>query len=348
MIKYDPNRKNIYIRWLLIRVGLMVYDILAVSAAYFFALMVRFYVNNEFHAMAVKYIPAFLQFAPFYAVCCLVVFAGCGLYNSLWKYAGMHDLNRIAVSGFMTCAIQVVGTLLFVRRMPVSYYVLGAVFQLALITASRFSYRVLLIEARHFFRYREHLLNTMIVGTGESSRTLLKYLERDDSSIARPVCVVDFANAEICGTMAGVPVIGGVEQIGQAVKKYNVDRIVLADSVMPIHICKEVREIAREAGVGVQAFSEYFQSVPSKIPVKILMEHTKGPVELLIDGEKSMYQSPEQVMAALNGKYIVTSVCAEDGILQVSLTKDLLQPNDTHAEWVQKYRKETGEDVSFF
>lgn len=258
MIKYDPNRKNIYIRWLLIRVGLMVYDILAVSAAYFFALMVRFYVNNEFHAMAVKYIPAFLQFAPFYAVCCLVVFAGCGLYNSLWKYAGMHDLNRIAVSGFITCAIQVVGTLLFVRRMPVSYYVLGAVFQLALITASRFSYRVLLIEARHFFRHREHLLNTMIVGTGESSRTLLKYLERDDSSIARPVCVVDFANAEICGTMAGVPVIGGVEQIGQAVKKYNVDRIVLADSVMPIHICKEVREIAREAGVGVQANAAFF------------------------------------------------------------------------------------------
>ncbi len=348
MIKYDPNRKHLYIRWVLIRLGLVIFDVLAVSAAYFFALVVRFYVNNEFHGMAVKYIPSFLQFAPYYAVCCLIVFAGCGLYNSLWKYAGVHDLNRIAVSGFITGMIHVVGTMLFVRRMPISYYVLGAAFQLILITASRFSYRLLRIEARHFFRYREDLLNTMIVGTGESSRTVLKYLERDNSSIARPVCVVDFNNKEMRGTMAGVPVIGGIDRIRQAVKKYNVDRIVLADSVMPVHISKEVHEIGREIGIGIQTFSEYFQSVPSKIPLKILLEYTHGPVELHVDGQIRVYTNTEQAMAELTGKYIVTSICAKDGILQVHLAQDLLHPNDTHAEWVQNYQKETGESVSFF
>lgn len=53
------SKKYIYIRWLLLRLGLVIFDVLAVNAAYYLALVVRFYVNFEFNVWAVKYVPAF-------------------------------------------------------------------------------------------------------------------------------------------------------------------------------------------------------------------------------------------------------------------------------------------------
>lgn len=67
------QRKAMYIRWFLLRLALVVYDIVAVNFSYFIALIIRYYVNFEFNVWAERYIPAFLQFAPYYTVCCVVV-----------------------------------------------------------------------------------------------------------------------------------------------------------------------------------------------------------------------------------------------------------------------------------
>ena len=47
-------------------------------------------------------------------------------------------------------------------------------------------------------------------------------------------------------------------------------------------------------------------------------------------------------------KYIVTAVYMREGVICIRLIQDVLRPNDTQAAWVQDYRAETGEDISFF
>lgn len=345
------NRKFLYIRWFLLRFGLVVYDLLAVSFAYYLALLVRFYVNYEFNIWAVKYVPAFFQFAPYYGCCCLVVFAALGLYKSLWKYASLSDMNRILAASAITCVIQIVGTLLFVMRMPLSYYALGAAFQFVLITISRFSYRLLLIEKGRVskLRSRRHeRIRVMVVGTGESSRTVIKHLDRDMKNVLSPACVVDFEHTTLRGTMAGVPVVGGVDSLKRAVKKYRIDRVVLADSVIPEQIRKEVRQICKEIDVAVQNYSDFFQSTFSKIPLKTMLEYVDGPVVLKIGQEEFAYENPEWAALSTTEKYIISSVCAKEGVIQMELIQDVLLPNDMQEEWVEQYREETGEDISFF
>lgn len=343
------NRKYIYIRWFLLRLGLILFDIFAVNAAYYLALVVRFYVNFEFNEWAVKYIPAFFQFAPAYTVCCLTVFAALGLYNSLWKYASVHDLNRILLTSVITCVFHVCGTLLFVMRMPITYYALGAVFQFVLITISRFSYRLIIIEKDKFFKQnKQGGLNVMVVGVSESSRTVIKYLERDSVNAAHPVCVIDCSDSELPGTMAGVPVIGGVDKIKSAVRKYQVDQILLADSIMPADMRKTVRDIGREIAIPVQNFSGYFQSVPSRIPLRCLLDYVEGPVEIEFNGVVQLFSDAAQAVFDSEDYYIVASVQAESDVLRIKLIQDVLLPNDTQADWVQDYQKETGENISFF
>lgn len=345
------NRKFLYIRWFLLRFGLVVYDLFAVSVSYYLALLVRFYVNYEFNIWAVKYVPAFFRFAPYYGVSCLVVFAALGMYKSLWKYASLSDMNRILTASILTCAIQVAGTLLFVMRMPLSYYGLGAAFQFVLITISRFSYRLLLIERDRISKWKskkQGSIRIMIVGTGESSRTVIKHLERDMNNVLCPACVVDFEHDTLRGTMVGIPVIGGVNNLEHAARKYQVDRVVLADSAMPEQIRKEVRMICKEIGVAVQSFSEYFQSSSGKIYLKTMLEYVSGPVVLKIGQDEFAYDNSEQAALSTTEKYVVSSVFAKEGVLQLELVQDVLLPNDVQADWVEYYREETGEDISFF
>ena len=349
MTDTNVNKKAIYIRWFLLRFGLVIFDILAVNVAYYMALMVRFYVHDEFARLAARYIPAFLEFAPYYTVCTLVVFGLFGLYNSLWKYASLSDMNRILGASAVACAIYVLGTLIFVMRMPITYYVLGAAFQFVLITCSRFSYRLLTMERERFsLTKKRNVVNILLVGLGESSRAVIKHLEQDPDSMAKPVCVIDVGNTAFKGTMMGIPVMGGRDKIAHAVQKYRVGRVLVADTLVSAEDRRAIKEICRKLDIPVQDFSGYFQSTPSRIPLKFLLEYVEGPVVIEIGNQQTRYATANQAIAGISGKYIVASVYTLEDAVCIRLIQDVLRSTDTQAEWVEAYQKETGEGISFF
>lgn len=156
-------------------------DIIAVNAAYYLTLLIRFYVNFELNPSAKGHLADFWRFAPYYTVCCIIVFAIFRLYNNMWKYAGVNDMHRILGANAVTVVIQVVGTLLFVNRMPLTYYVIGAVLQAIFIIIIRFAYRIFFIERQKMKAKKQPSINSMVVGVGEFGRRVIKYLE--DTSV---------------------------------------------------------------------------------------------------------------------------------------------------------------------
>lgn len=341
--------KSAYIRWFFVRLALVLFDIFAVNFAYFIALIVRFYVNFEFNVWAEKYVPAFLQFAPWYTVCCLVIFGLFRLYNNRWKYAGLNDLNRILLACLVTSVVQVIGSVVFVLRMPVTYYLIGGVIQFCMIAASRFSYRLFLLErSRVRIRRNAASIPVMIVGVGETSHIVRRHLERDTENTAHPVCLADFRGEEFGNMLEGMPVISGVERIPDAIKKYGIECVILADSTMPGEVRRAIRDICAAQSVEVQDFAGYFQESRGAVTLRNLMEYAKGEVELVINGKSQQFANGEQAVMSVTGKYVVKSVSAKGNRLVVELQKDILVPNDVKEEWVQTYEKETGEDISFF
>lgn len=349
MDKPEKQKKSIYLRRFFLQLALVVFDIIAVNFAYFIALVIRFYVASEFNEWAVKYIPAFLRFAPLYTLCCLVIFGIFRLYNSRWKYAGLNDLNRILVACLVTSAVHVVGSVVFVMRMPITYYVIGGVIQLVLITCSRFSYRFFLMERVRIQKSRSRTrIPVMIAGAGETSHVVRRHLERDPSCAAYPVCILDFRAEGFGNILEGLPVVSGVDKMEPAIKKYGVECVILADITMPKGIRKEIRNICEGLNVAVQEFSGYFQDSRGALTLRNLMEYTSGEVELVIDGKPKQFHNGEQAVMSVMGKYVVKSVYAQNGRLTVVLQKDILVPNDVKEDWVRSYEQETGEDISFF
>ncbi len=125
---------------------IVVLDIIAVNAGYLLALYARFYGFTVVGKLFYSYLSAFWHFAPFYTIICIIVFHFFGLYKGTWKYAGLNDLNRVIVASAVTCVVQVLGTIIFVKRMPLTYYIVGTMFQFFFVGAVRMGYRIFLME----------------------------------------------------------------------------------------------------------------------------------------------------------------------------------------------------------
>lgn len=347
MTEKSEIRKWIWARWFTLRLTLVLFDILAVNIAYYVALLIRFYVAHEFHSQAAPFLDAFFRFAPYYTLVCLVVFCAFKLYTGLWKYAGLNDLNRIIISNILCAAVQIIGSCVFVRRMPITYYAIGAAIQFCMITASRFSYRLISFEFHKFSKAQNNkLLNAMVIGSGEMARSFLNQLHH--MNIVHPVCLLNYRGSYGTAILDGVPVVNGIENLESALRKYDVQAVIIADSGIPDAVSDRAKKLCSEMNVEVQDFSGYLQSGGSGITVRKLAEISTGEVELVIDGSVKSFANAEATWMNTPGNYIVDSISAQDNKLVIHIHTNRVVLNDLNVSWVEDQKKITGEDISFF
>ncbi len=227
-------------------------DIIAVNAAYFLALLIRFYVNNEFRPTVSFYLTDFLTFAPSYTVFCIVTFWLFRLYGGMWQYAGINDMNRIIGASLTTAVIHIVGTALFIRRMPITYYFIGMILQFLFITLIRFGYRIWLVEKKKIASSRKPGVPAMVIGAGEAARRMIRDL--DDSDSYRPVCVLDSKGGTYGRMMDGIPVYGGIDRLPNVINQYDIKHIFIADPLLQPELKNEIDRICKEKNIELQDY----------------------------------------------------------------------------------------------
>ena len=329
--------------WRIIRrVILVIFDIFAVDISYYGALVIRFYVSGAFHVSTTKYPGMFLKFAPWYTICCIVVFALFKLYDGVWRYAGLNDFNRILYANIITFIIQMLGTLLFVGRMPLTYYALGAIIQFLLILLSRFSMRIYKDE-RTLLSQKNTGINIMVVGVGKTADMVLNQLKGDDNTIWQPVCVLDYKNEQTGRTIDGLPIIGGVEGINDAIKTYGVKSVIIADTLMPFDVRKNIRQRCSELDIDVQDYSGFYQTVVTGVDLKNFLQVVNGSVEIKMEDISQRFENGEEAALTISQGYVVKSVKSLDGILEVEIKKERIIPQMPDESWAKNE-----EDISFF
>ena len=320
------KKKSAITRSNLIRLALVLFDAVAVNLAYYMALVIRFYVNYEFNEWAVKYVPAFWKFVPYYTVFCLLVFGGFRLYTRRWKYASTEDMNRILMANVVTCVGHVVGTLLITMRMPVTYYALGAIIQLALIVGSRLSFRMVMLEVERSRARRRSsgpLKKVMVIGVGETAHQVLRHMEHDLDGAMKPVCMVDFRELSFGTMMGGIPVVGGVDAIAGAAKTYGVESVILADTTMPGVVRKRVREICDELNLEVQDYVGYFQESWGSMTLSTMVAYATSEVELVINGVHRKCPNGKQAAKHITEHHAVKAIYAKNNRLVIELQTPL-------------------------
>ena len=335
------GKKSIINRAFVYRACMIVFDAVAVNFAYWFALLARFYINFEFQKGAEQFVPVLWRFAPIYTVGCIAIFALFNLYNTLWRIAGIRDMNRIALASLVTAVFYAGGSLLTGNRMPLTVYFIGPVFQFVLIFASRIGIKLILMEKA---KKTGGKMKVMVIGTHSLGQAAKRQI--DENSTMTTACMVD-ASGVTSGIADGIPVISGTEQLAENLKKYEINYVMIADALLSPEKRGEIQRLCEEKNIQVQDMTDFLRNSSDSLSLLNLLQLVKGPVILEVNGERTAYGSSEQAMISFNGRYLVKSISAvEDGLL-VELVTNLLIPEEEEA-WAKEYKDETGRDVSFF
>lgn len=244
----EKSKKNKIINFIKGDFWIILLDIIAVNAAYYLALVIRFYVGGQFYNTLSMLPFIYSKFAPFYTIICIIVFYFYKLYGGMWRYAGLNDINRIAGASVVTFFIQIFGTILFLKRMPISFYSIGGALQFLFVAFIRFANRIMIVERNNITKKKA---DALVIGGGEEAHYILRLL--NSGLIYRPVCIV---NSESTGRMMdGLPVYG---MLSDALNKHRVDCVFLADNKMNSKEKQAIHKLCEKQNIPVRDYTNFF------------------------------------------------------------------------------------------
>ncbi len=223
--KYAANL-NLLIRQFL----LVIADILFVNVSYF---LVAF-LSTDYSLMRLapmlwgRAIPVTAVF--------LLIYWICGLYSSIWKYAGLYDLIRCCVAGvlgsLLAVAVDKIGdyfNILHMGNLNANFYLSSTLLIIALCGGFRLVYRTsryILHTSPIFSTGRHTIKRIMILGAGDMGMIIVRELEASAFRKGKAVVIVDDNPAKQGKRFLGVPVHGGMERIPELAERYKIDEII--------------------------------------------------------------------------------------------------------------------------
>ncbi len=270
-----------------IAIYLVVYDAVAVTFAYFAALWLRF--DLVFSKIPADYLDPWKDFAPFYAVFCIIVFALFRLYRSIWRFASFNELQRIATASVITVAVHTIAITVIFYRMPLSYYIMGALIQSVLVAGIRFSYRFILL-VREKRQEDKATTNCMLIGAGAGGRVVLAEIRSLKRTPDKIVCIIDDNQNKWNRQIDGIPIVGGREMIPEAVRKYHIKKILIAIPSISGKDKKEIIDICKETDCELKTLPGLYQLIFGNVTINSLRN---VEVEDLLEREPIKMDSPE-------------------------------------------------------
>ena len=245
--------------WQIISIPLMLYDFVAVCGAYFLALFLRF--DCVYSAIPARYMTPYKRFILPYAAFCILLFVAMKLYNSIWRYASYTELNRTLAGSMIASAIHTVLITVLLCRMPVSYYLMGAFFQCALLIIARFAPRfVRAFSQRKSLNY-ENGKRIMLIGAGNAGQMILREMVQATEIQDRVVCIIDDDPSTWHRYINNIPIVGGRDDILANVERYNVDEIFLAIPSASAQDKRDILAICSETNCKLKQLPGLYQFV---------------------------------------------------------------------------------------
>ena len=303
----SPKGRHIE-RWQLISVLMAIYDAIAVNAAFYIALWIRY--DCKFWDIPAFYITALKQFAPIYAVFCVFVFWCFKLYRTLWRYAGAHEMYHALCATLVTLVFQVVGTIVQshimgttakIPRMPVTYYCIGIGLQFVFTAGIRFAYRI--VTSLKKPENAGAAKNVMVIGAGAAGQMIVRDLNGTHREYERVCCIIDDNPNKWGRYMEGVPVVGGRTDIFSAVEKYGIDKIVLAIPSATVEQKRELLSICSETDCELKQVTVLYQQMGQIVDASSIKDVS---IEDLL-GREAIKIDMREVFDFISGKVILVT-----------------------------------------
>ncbi len=299
---------------------LVIYDIAAVVAASYLALLVRFDLN--FSKIPDEYLDMMHFNMWIGIVATVLVYTLFRLYSGLWTYVGATEFVNIVLACGLSSLLNMGGIMALNAEvtvpLPRSYYVLYFIFLLILSVISRFFYRTIFSVKKQVSdnKSRAPKKRVLVVGAGSGGNDLIREIKNSEYLPMKVVGAIDDNAGKVGNYLHGVKVVGTRHDIPRMAEKLRVDEIILAmPSAKPKEI-HEILDICKVTGCELKKMPGLYQLVNGEVNVTDLREVDvndllgREPIEVNIDSIMD-YVSEKVVVVTGGGGSIGSELCRQ-------------------------------------
>lgn len=288
-------------------VFLFILDILIINTSVYVSLWLRFE-----GLIPQVFWHSYISLIPYFTVILLASLYFCRLYNRMWQYASIGELYSI-IKAVTTGILLVV---LFVYTIPLptlprSVYIMSWVIMIGLVGGSRLGWR--LVRNYVIQEAASDAKRTLIIGAGDAGALVARELLHNQSLGLIPVGFIDDNNLKQNLSLFEIPVLGTRKDIGQVVKQYRVEEIIIAMPSATGNTFRDILEICKNTCIKVRVYQgpDVFLGKGKRfreIELEDLLR--REPIKLDME-EISSYISNKRVLISGAGGSIGSELCRQ-------------------------------------
>lgn len=153
-----------------------------------------------------------------------------GAYSLSWRYFSIRDAVLVWMSLFFA---QIINVLIFISMMyfigggymPRTIYFLDFFISISLVTIVRSSKRLLLMLKNSNI---DRNISTIILGAGDGGEQIIRDMLNNTENKYNPVAILDDNKSKFGTRIHGVNVIGSIDTLKKAIKRYNAEAVIIA------------------------------------------------------------------------------------------------------------------------
>jgi FlaA1/EpsC-like NDP-sugar epimerase len=290
-----------------------------------------------------------------YAIIFISTFALLGVYNSMWRYAGIEDMFLCLKASVVA---NIVFTILsFALKLNVRYYVYFVVFPVSTLftTGVRVVYRALMIVENRNGKSADDYTNVMIIGAGEATVAILNEVKSNNPKNYRIKCIIDDDQSKIGRTINSISVVGNTNCIIDACRRYSIQEIIFSIPSIDKENKKRILDICAKTKCKLKIIPEVYSLLSNDERAELLNKIRDVQVEDLLGRESvsldcsmtKTYIKDKVVLVTGGGGSIGSELCRQIASYEPKklIILDIYENNayDIQQELIRKY----GEFLNF-
>ncbi|WCL47826.1 polysaccharide biosynthesis protein [Leptospira sp. GIMC2001] len=232
-----------------------------------------------------------------------VIFLLSGIYRSIWSYASIHDLVEIIKTTLLSSLVSTTMLLFYNRFSQLSRMVpiLDTLLLLSFLCIRSFSWRMIRDEIFKANRNTAGTKPVILVGAGKLGATFLGEIRRHKELNFQPVGFIDEDQGKIGGHIQGVPILGNLDVLEDAIRSNSVQQVIITMSHPDGKFVTQVVKICDKCQVPFKILPGLGELLLDAPKIKQLRE---VEVEDLL-GRSTVKLEVENIQSYLKGKRIL-------------------------------------------
>jgi FlaA1/EpsC-like NDP-sugar epimerase len=251
----------------------------------------------------------------------LPVFYFMGLYDGMWRYTSLSDLQNI-IKAVLLSSVTIVAFMLFVNRFhgfSRAVFIMDAIISLLLLCGSRIFIRYLLQHTRIRQRQKERpkpKKRLLLIGAGDAAEKVVREISDNPDLPYELVGFVDDDSAKTGMYIHGLPILGITGELGEIAEHNRAEELLIAIVAVEAAPMKRIVDLCQQTRLPFKVLPGLGELIEGRLSVTAMRDISYsdllGRAEVKLDQERiGGYVTGKNVLVTGAGGSIGSELCRQ-------------------------------------